>query len=154
MSHTTEKPPFRYGKEYEGSHFGKQTLILPCAEDHDVNVVYQLLSKRKAHAEHLWIETQPGERFNWFKVEQLLKAGYLVTAQVRHDDLPPRELICDRGLSVVWMVPPAYHDVVMLADWIKVVHGPGPFDGLEISTKQRRSFPSGKYVSEDEVWQR
>lgn len=147
-------PPFRYGTEYEGSYYGVSTLILPSSRDHNLETVGELLKKHGKTARHLWVETQPGEVFNWAGVRQLLSAGYYVTVQIRDDkDIPPSEFT-GTGLSVVWMVPPQFHGVMKRLDWIKVVHGPGPFDGYEIQVRHRDAFPAERYEKEDEVWPR
>lgn len=148
-------PPYRYGTEYEGSYYGCKTLILPSSIDHNLDTVERLRQQHgNAPVDHLWIEVQPGEVFNWGGVKQLLGAGYRISVQVRTEaDLPEPGLEWS-GICIVWMAPPEFHKVLAACGWIKVVHGPGAFDGFEIHANTRHKFPSEKYITEDEVWPR
>jgi hypothetical protein len=149
------RPPLRYGTEYEGCFFGQKTLVLPCADDHRIEFIEEELLKHDCvRPTHLWLETQLGEVFNWGEIAALLEAGFRITLQVRTaEDLPPL-LPHNHNVCIVWMVPPEYHEILSRLQFIKVVHGPGPFDGFEIAVQTRHGFPADLYVKEDEIWQR
>jgi hypothetical protein len=149
------KPPLRYGTEYEGGFIGSKTLILPCASDHRLEFIEEKLKKHDcAKPTHLWLETQLGEKFNWGEIAALLEAGYHITLQLRTSaDLPP-QLPRSHNVCIVWMAPQEYHELLGRLNFIKVVHGPGPFDGFEIAVQTRHNFPADLYVKEDQIWQR
>lgn len=157
---------YRFGTEYEGAFRDQLTLIVPHAADHNVKTVLEVCRAHSAHPTHLWLEAQPGESLNWQDIADLVEDGFFITVQVRDKNDLPMETddICkymsDGRASLVWMVPKELHALINAVDWIKVVHGPGPFDGYEIAASQVSSdddnirfFPARLYA-EDQVWPR
>ena len=142
----------RYGIEAEGPFKGEMTLILPRSAWHTVAAVDMFMQQHPnaQRPTHLWIELQPGELFHWGRVQDLLLAGFKVTAQVREpEDAPPLSLLEDNAFGVVWMVPARFRDVLLAASHIKWANAPG--DGMEAELKFRE-FDAADY-EKDEIWQ-
>lgn len=143
-------PPYRYGTELEGRYVGQPTLIVPNTHQHRLETVLAVLEAHQRTATHLWLECQPGEFFDWAEVERLAQR-FNITLQVREPyDMPPHALRA--RVSMVWMVSKTLWPMLDACDFVKVVHGPGRFDGYEIPTANKIRFRSSRYTAEDEVW--
>lgn len=149
--------PCRFGIEVEGPFKGDLTLVIPNASQHSLEAVQALLTEHNSQKDfleprrrpkHLWLETQPGERFNWDAIYRL-KSSYRVTLQVREpEDVPPQKLLQDPFVAVVWMVPDRYAPLLHAADFIK--HATAPGYGYEAWLKKRTFDPLD--YAKDEVW--
>lgn len=140
----------RYGVELEGPHKGLPTVVLLSAAHHDLDLVLRLLFDRNRIANHVWMQVQDGEQWDWDRVAKFVHRGFKVTAQVRRrEDLPPAEL---RGaVSLVWRVPDEYADVALACTHVAAFGPYGPFDGNE-SELSFAKFNTAAYL-EDEIWQ-
>jgi len=136
----------RYGVELEGPHKGLRTLVLLSARHHRLQLVRRLAEQHQRVVDHVWVECQPGERYDWPQVSLLVGAGYKVTAQVRDDsDLPPTGL----QVALVWLVPHGYRQAAAASHFV-AVRGEQLFTGAE-SALDYRPFNPAQFEL-DEVW--
>lgn len=142
----------RYGVEVEGAFKGLKTLILPSSQYHFSSVVDKIMGEHPEciYPMHLWLELQPGERFNWDDVRALVLL-FKVTLQVRYPvDTPPISLLEQFGirLSVVWMVPDEFASLAASSEYIK--HATAPGKGWEAEVVHTPFDPAD--YAKDEEW--
>lgn len=142
--------PVRYGIELEGPHKGLRTLVLLTVRQHRLEFVRDTLAKHSREADHVWVQCQPDERYDWPAVHEIRRAGFLVTAQVRDAaDLPPKDM--GRSVSLVWLIPAKYAQVAAVCTHATYfTPGGGSFAGHE-TRLAFRPFDEVNYES-DEVW--
>lgn len=141
--------PLRVGTELEGPHKGKRTLVLLTTAHMTLEVVLPVVAAKGV--EHLWLERQPGEQFDWSDVEDILDVtGLPATLLMLCDDDVPVFSLRER-LALVLRVPPAQRRAAVLASHLQVLSGTGPFRGSELTIAGERPFNPDDYAK-DEVW--
>lgn len=144
--------PMRYGIEVEGRFKGHWTLILPNSGMHSPEYVEKALGENLGPLpapDHLWLEVQPGESFDWQMVARLM-VRYLVTVQIRTPaDAPPSRLLrWPERFSIVWMVPDEFQEILRAAHYIK--HATAPGYGFESPLTHHVFVPQA--YKRDHVW--
>ena len=119
----------RYGIEVEGPFKGRKTLILDRAAQHtpETLVATVLSTSTPLAVQHLWLEVQPHEMFDWDHVRALCDLSDLcVTVQAsKPEDLPPIDLRARANVGLVWCVDKRFMSLLAAADFIKAAHAPG-----------------------------
>lgn len=141
--------PVRVGVELEGSHKGKRTLVLLTVAHMTTDIVLPIV--REKGIEHLWLERQPGESFDWHGVRQLLARTGLPATLLMLDDTDVPLFSLREQLSLVLRVPQYCARAARVASHLQVLSGTGPFRGCELLVVNLREFNPDEY-EKDEVW--
>lgn len=146
ITDTRPIPPVRYGRELEGRHIGAPTVILLDARLHKLSLVERLLKEHGRTAVHVWVETQPGQTYDWDAVREITKK-YAVTALVRRPgDVPPAHHA--NCASLVWDVPEDLWPLVLACSTLRVLKS--EFRGFESALVYHR-LKTDAYAG-DELW--
>lgn len=141
--------PLRVGVELEGPHKGKRTLVLLTVAYMRPELVLPVV--RDFKVEHLWLERQPGESFDWTAVSRLLADTGLPATLLMVDDSDVPQFGLRQKLSLVMRVPQFQRHAAVLASHLQVLSDLGPFVGAELTVSGVRPFNPSDY-EKDETW--
>jgi len=135
----------RYGPEVEGKHKGLMTLVVYSNVDHArIEIIRDKIGRDKP-VEHLWLECQPRQVFNW-DVISFLASAYKITLLLRDElDMPPGNLL-PPDVCFVWKAPMAIYGFLQRVHYIQSAMAPGLGSEFE-----RRAFVNADY-EKDEVF--